>query len=175
MFLGLYNSRVDTQLVREKVTRLYQNNHCHCHHASSGPAILIVDFGLKWTDTEITIFPVFHRSVDASQVFRHISVQPKIHDGYYGSNSYAVSLSLFGISEDSIDSFCETLEAMAVCARHHLYPDRTAGSYTTLRIIVHETTIQVSPDNRSFQVFTLCDRNHGCLPNSLDHWRRLKV
>ncbi|KAF8341144.1 hypothetical protein F5887DRAFT_976925 [Amanita rubescens] len=122
------------------IQRLHQIKNCHCRHISSGPAIFILDFFALNNTCEITIFPVFHRSVDAPQVFQQISVHPNIHDLYRG-DGYNVSLSLFGISEDNIHLFCEVLEAMETCARRRLYPKLTWESYKILNIIVHETTI----------------------------------
>ena len=135
-FLGLYDYRLD------------QIRNYHRRHTSSGPAIFILDF---FTLSKITILPVFHRSVDAPQVFQQISVHPKIHNLGY-EDGYDVSLSLFGISEDNINLFCEALEAMEMCARRRLYPKLTLESHNNLKIIVHETTIQVGPNGRSFQV-----------------------
>ncbi len=148
-FLGLYNTNLYRRLDWGDVNRFRQIENSHCHHASSGPAIFILNF--LTLPTNITIFPVFHRSVDAPQVFQQISVHPETHDLYY-ELGYDVSLSLFGISEDNFNLFCEVLEAMAMCARRRLYPELTRGSYTNLRIIVHGTTIQVSPDGCSFPV-----------------------
>ncbi len=140
-FLGLYDTDFYGRLVSGDVNRFRQIENSLCHHASSGPAIFILlDFLTLTGSCDIIIFPVFHGSVDAPQVFQQISVH---HDFYY-EYGYDVSLSLFGISEDNINLFCEALEAMAMCARRHLYPKLTRGSYTNLRIIVHETTIQVS-------------------------------
>ncbi|KAF8341138.1 hypothetical protein F5887DRAFT_976896 [Amanita rubescens] len=140
-FLGLYDSDYSEPLIWREVKGLYQIKNCHCRHTSSGPAIFILDFFTFNLTREITIFPVFHRSVDAPQVFQQISVHPKIHDLYY-EDRYYVSLSLFGISEDNINLFCEVLEAMEICSRHRLYSKLTRKSYKTLKIIVHETTIQ---------------------------------
>jgi hypothetical protein len=142
-FLGLYDSNFDVRLTWGGVKTLYQITNCHCHHTSSGPAVFVLDFITMSGTREITIFPVFHRSVDASQVFQQISIHPKIHDFYY-KGGYDVSLSLFGISEDNINLFCEVLEAMEICSRRNLYPKLTRASFKVLKIIVHETTIQVS-------------------------------
>ncbi|KAF8341154.1 hypothetical protein F5887DRAFT_976978 [Amanita rubescens] len=139
-FLGLYDSDFDLRLIWGGAKRLYQIKN-YCHHPSSRPAIFALDFVTMSGTREITIFPVFHRSVDASQVLQQISIHPKIHDFYY-EGGYDVSLSLFGISENNIDLFCEVLEAMEICSRRHLYPKLTRASFKVLKIIVHETTIQ---------------------------------
>jgi len=88
------------------------------------------------------VFPAFHLPGEALSVFREISVHPKTHDHYY-ENGYDLSLSLLGISEHNISLFCEAMEAMAICARHRLHPELTSRSYTNLRILVQETTLQV--------------------------------
>jgi hypothetical protein len=140
-FLGLYNRGFGYRSLWEKLKRLHLST--HRPHVSSGSAVFEIDFGLYETPP-ITMFPAFHLPGEALSVFREILVHPKNHDLYY-ENGYDISLSFLGISEHNISLFCEAMEAMAICPRHHLHPGRLSyRSYTNLRIIVHETTLQVS-------------------------------
>ncbi|KAF8341142.1 hypothetical protein F5887DRAFT_976919 [Amanita rubescens] len=145
-FLGLYNHEIGCRSLWEKLKRHHLST--HRPHVSSGPAIFEIDFGL-YEAPPITIFPAFHLPGEALSVFRELLVHPKNHDRFY-ENGYDLSLSFLGISEHNVSLFCEAMDAMAICAHHRLHPGRLSyRSYTNLRIIVHETTLQkpwISPE-----------------------------
>lgn len=144
-FFGLYTYDIDLRWVGKKLQVLYQGE-VH-RHTSSWPAIFTIDFGI-YSTRPITLFPAFHRPGEALPILREISVHLESQSLYY-EDGYYLSFSLLGISEDNISLFCEAMEAMAICTRHHLYPGLTRRSSINLSIIVHGTTIEVSLDHHS--------------------------
>ncbi|KAF8693974.1 hypothetical protein AX14_002226 [Amanita brunnescens Koide BX004] len=137
-FFGLYTYDIDLRWVGKKLQVLYQGE-VH-RHTSSWPAIFTIDFGI-YSTRPITLFPAFHRPGEALPILREISVHLESQSLYY-EDGYYLSFSLLGISEDNISLFCEAMEAMAICTRHHLYPGLTRRSSINLSIIVHGTTIE---------------------------------
>ncbi|KAF8351840.1 hypothetical protein F5887DRAFT_932641, partial [Amanita rubescens] len=158
-FLGLYHDHGDLQLVSKKLKGLHLNK--HRPYVSSGPAIFTIE---SYYTRPITMFPAFHLPGEVISVFREISAPPK-----YYEIPYELSLSFLGISEYNISLFCEAIDAMAICAHHHLHPGLTSQ---TLRIIVHETTLQkpwLSPEFiKSLAQFEIVLHLHLYFPTLID-------
>ena len=98
--------------------------------------ILQVDFMTK--TVALNMFPSSHRPGEAVEVCREIG-KWLLANVEYTMDAY-LSFSLFGISEEDITLLTELVEATA----RKVQTDYTFLSCSCLRIVIHDTTIQVS-------------------------------
>lgn len=105
--------------------------------------ILQVDFVMK--TVALNMFPSSHRPGEALEVCREVGkwLLANVALIEYNTMDAYLSLSLFGISEENITLLTEVMEVMA----RKVQADFPFRSCPCLRIVIHDTTIQVSSVN----------------------------
>ena len=101
------------------------------------PTIFVLDDWLN-DSPRITMFPAFH-DPEVHQEYQNIATSPKGVNEFY-RKGYDLCFCLLGISEENGSLLGDMMKAMGPI--HSSYHPKSY--YSTLRIIVHDTSIHVS-------------------------------
>ena len=113
-----------------KIKELYQDlSHCR--------KIMPTVFALAYGPT-ITMSPAFHHPGEALRACREVATSlTNWHE--FSEDTYHLSVSLHGTSDENVSLLSELMEAMAICLQ-----DYCPQASTEFSVIIYENSIQVS-------------------------------